>query len=74
MSAENKKEEKVEVQAKYVPVKPVDPNDVTAREYLFDTNSLLTTIDHDLKLIIQLLAEKRENTGKSGVRTIGITK
>lgn len=72
LSAEKKKEEKVEVQAKYVPVKPIDPNDVTTNEYLFDTNSLLTTIEQDLRLIIQILASKEENQNKPGVKTIGI--
>lgn len=68
----NHKEE--QVKQEYVPVKPVDPNDYTVAQYLFDTNTLLTKIENELRILIQLMADKKETRKPREVKTIGITR
>lgn len=72
MSNQNEKNPKTEqkITGEYVPVKPVDPNEYSVEQYLFDTNTLLTQIDNDLRFIIQLLAQNKEEKPKP--RTIGM--
>lgn len=68
------KEEKKTVQGKYVPTQPVDPNEYSVQQYLFDTNTLLTRIESDLLLLIQMISSDKQQKDNRNVRTIGITK
>lgn len=63
------KEQKV--QGKYVPVKPIDPNEVSIQEYLYDTNSLLTRIENLLTMLVQMIGDKKSEKDARGVRVIG---
>lgn len=70
------KQEKVQiVKGKYVPVKPIDPNSYTIKEFFNDTNTLLTQIELDLRVLIDIEAQKTEENKKTKeVKTIGIRK
>lgn len=68
---ENNQENNIE--ARYFPVEPIDPDKYSVQQYLFDTNSLLTQVEKDLRILIELMVEKRkENTEKKKLKTIGI--
>ena len=63
------------VEGKYYPVSPIDPDKYTVQQYLFDTNTLLTEILRNQKLILEYLvakAEEEQEKKKPKMRTIGI--
>lgn len=66
--AEDKK-----IQAGYTPLEPVDPDKYSVQQYLFDTNTILTRIERNLNLVIDLLAKQgQQEQNQRKVRTIGI--
>ena len=71
--ADNNKENNIE--ARYLPVEPIDPDKYSVQQYLFDTNSLLTQVEKDLRILIELILDKKEkeNTEEKKFKTIGIS-
>ena len=61
------------VTARYYPVEPIDPEKYSEKQYLYDQNTLLTQIDQDLKILIEIFVSKqKEQQEKRKLRTIGI--
>lgn len=62
------------IKSAYTPVEPVDPDNYSVQQYLFDTNTILTQINHNLSLVIDLIARnQQQQEDRKKVRTIGIT-
>ena len=65
------------VMSRYYPVKPIDPEEYSTKQYLYDMNTLLTQIERDLKILIELKVKKEEEQKQqrreqNKRRTIGI--
>lgn len=65
------------IEGRYYPMQPINPDEYSIKQYLFDTNTLLTQLVKDQKIIIEYLLAKVEEEQKEKepkkLRTIGIT-
>lgn len=60
------------ITAKYYPVQPINPEDYSVKQYLYDMNTLLTQIDTDLRTLIEIFMNKEQQQKESKARVIGI--
>lgn len=62
-----------DVVMKYTPYVAIDPNDYSEKQYLYDNNAILTEINQNLKLLIQILVEEKEEKkqDKKKINVIG---